>query len=151
MFSFSSSLLIDFFSHCIFTSSFCLRESQSDHRATSLVCFRCVTFCHQFGPKIQIKYIDTEKQLADILTKGSFTCDEWNHLLCLFNVDHFSSTVCSETMATISTRFRRRTSHSKIVTNDELLSKGAVERIILDFSKSGEEKLRKSRSLEFNG
>ena len=34
-------------------------------------------------PKIQIKYIDTKNQLADILTKGSFTRDEWNHLLCL--------------------------------------------------------------------
>ena len=33
--------------------------------------------------KIQIKYIDTKKQLADILTKGNFTRDEWNHLFCL--------------------------------------------------------------------
>ena len=49
--------------------------------------------------KIQIKYIDTENQLADILTKGNFTRDEWNHLLCLFNSSHFSSTVCSDTMA----------------------------------------------------
>ena len=29
-------------------------------------------------PKIQIKYIDTKNQLADILTKGN--CDERNHL-----------------------------------------------------------------------
>ena len=29
--------------------------------------------------KIQIKYIDARNQLADILTKGSFTRDEWNH------------------------------------------------------------------------
>ena len=50
-------------------------------------------------PKIQIKYIDTKNQLADILTKGSFTHDEWNHLLCLFNINHLSSTVCPETMA----------------------------------------------------
>ena len=49
--------------------------------------------------KIQIKYIDTKNQLADILTKGNFTRDEWNHLLCLFNISHFSSTVCSDTMA----------------------------------------------------
>ena len=47
-------------------------------------------------PKIQIKYIDTKNQLADILTKGNFTRDEWNHLLCLFNISHFSSTDCSE-------------------------------------------------------
>ena len=49
--------------------------------------------------KIQIKYIDTKNQLADILTKGNFTRDEWNHLLCLFNISHFSSTVCSEVMS----------------------------------------------------
>ena len=49
--------------------------------------------------KIQIKYIDTKNQLADILTKGNFTRDEWNHLLCLFNMSHFSSTDCSEVMS----------------------------------------------------
>ena len=42
-------------------------------------------------PKIQIKYIDTKNQLADILTKGNFKRYEWNHLLCLFNISHFSS------------------------------------------------------------
>ena len=42
-------------------------------------------------PKIQIKYINTKNQLADILTKGKFTRDEWKHLLCLFNISHFSS------------------------------------------------------------
>ena len=50
-------------------------------------------------PKIQIKYIDTKNQLADILTKGNFTRDEWNHLLTLFNISHFSSTICSAAMA----------------------------------------------------
>ena len=34
-----------------------------------------------------------------MLTKGNFTRDEWNHLLCLSNISHFSSTVCSEGMA----------------------------------------------------
>ena len=34
-----------------------------------------------------------------MLTKGNFTRDEWNHLLCLCNISHFSSTVCSEGMA----------------------------------------------------
>ena len=52
--------------------------------------------------KIQIEYIDTKNQLADILTKGNFTRDEWNHLLCLFNISHFcehhttSHVVCSQ-------------------------------------------------------
>ena len=49
--------------------------------------------------KIQIKYIDTKNQLADMLTKGKFTRDEWNHLLCLFNICHFSSAECSEVMS----------------------------------------------------
>ena len=49
--------------------------------------------------KIQIKYIDTKNQLADILTKGNFTRDEWNHLLSLFNISHFSPTVSSAAMA----------------------------------------------------
>ena len=52
-------------------------------------------------PKIQIKYIDAKNQLADILTKGNFTRDEWNHLLCLFNICHFSSINCSEVMSKI--------------------------------------------------
>ena len=50
-------------------------------------------------PKIQIKYIDTKNQLADILTEGNFTRDEWNHLLTLFNISHFSSTACIAAMA----------------------------------------------------
>ena len=49
--------------------------------------------------KIQIKYIDTKNQLVDILTKGNFTRDEWNHLLCLFSISHYSSTACSDTRA----------------------------------------------------
>ena len=40
-----------------------------------------------------------KNQLADMLTKGNFTRDEWNHLLCLFNISHFSSINCSEVMA----------------------------------------------------
>ena len=50
-------------------------------------------------PKIRIKYIDTKNQLADILTKENFTRDEWNHLLTLFNISHFSSTACIAAMA----------------------------------------------------
>ena len=50
-------------------------------------------------PKIQIKYTDTKNQLPDMLTKGNFTRDEWNHLLCLFNISQFISTVCSEVMS----------------------------------------------------
>ena len=47
-------------------------------------------------PKIQIWYIDTKHQLADILTKGNFTRDECHNLLHLFNIIHFSSTCCAQ-------------------------------------------------------
>ena len=50
-------------------------------------------------PKIQIHYIDTKNQLADKLTKGNVTRDEWKHLVCLFDISHFSSTNCSEVMS----------------------------------------------------
>ena len=50
-------------------------------------------------PKIQIKYIDTKNQLEEILTKENFTRDQWNHLLCLFNVSQFSFTNCLEVMS----------------------------------------------------
>ena len=40
-------------------------------------------------PKIQIKYVDTKNQPADILTEGSFSRDQWNHLVCLFNIMSF--------------------------------------------------------------
>ena len=58
--------------------------------------------------KIQIRYIDTKHQLADILTKSNITREEWNDLLHLFNIVHFSSTCfaknssltsCPKTMA----------------------------------------------------
>ena len=43
----------------------------------------------------QIKYVDAKNQLADIPNKGSFTRDEWNHLLCLFNILSNSVFSCS--------------------------------------------------------
>ena len=45
--------------------------------------------------KIHIKYVDTKNQLADIRTKGSFTLDDWNHLLRLFSKMNFSMFSCS--------------------------------------------------------
>ena len=41
--------------------------------------------------KIQIKDVDTKIQLADSLTQGSFSRDEWDHFLCLFNIMCFST------------------------------------------------------------
>ena len=62
-------------------------------------------------PKIKIKCIDTKNQLADMLTKGSFTRDEWNHLSCLFNVSHFSSAECSQVM---SKRTQKESSEERV-------------------------------------
>ena len=62
-------------------------------------------------PKIQIKYIDTKNQLADILTKGNFTRDDWNHLLYLFNISHFSSAECSEV---VSKRTQEESSEERV-------------------------------------
>ena len=53
-------------------------------------------------PKIQIRHIDSKHQLADILTKGEFTRDEWNHLFCLFNISHFRSLRCTKNFSLIS-------------------------------------------------
>ena len=70
----------------------CFQDPQS--------CAWLVIRSNQFGPtKLQIMYIHTKNQLADILTKGNFKRDERNHLLCLFNISQFSSTVCSEVMS----------------------------------------------------
>ena len=47
-------------------------------------------------PKIQIRYIDTKHQIAVIVTEGNFTRDEWNNLLYLFNISHFSLLCCAQ-------------------------------------------------------
>ena len=53
-------------------------------------------------PKIQIKYVDTKHQLADMLTKVNVTRDEWNNLLHLFNISHFSLLCCSQNFSLTS-------------------------------------------------
>ena len=53
-------------------------------------------------PKIQIRYIDSEHQIADILPKGNFTREEWNNLLHLLNISHFSSLRCTKNFSLIS-------------------------------------------------
>ena len=50
-------------------------------------------------PRSKSKILTPTNQLADMLTKGNFTRDEWNHLLCLINISHFSSAECSEVMS----------------------------------------------------
>ena len=45
--------------------------------------------------RVQIKCVGTKNQLADILAKGSFTRDQWNHVLCLLNSLNPSMLSCS--------------------------------------------------------
>ena len=93
-------------------------------------------------PKNQIKYIDTKNQLADILTKGCFTRNDWNHLLCLFNMSHFSSTVCFEVM---SKRTQQESGEDRVTAKSRpmmsLIFKGPLKSVIFCIRKPGKEKL----------
>ena len=73
-------------------------ETRFQNSLTELLLIGC-SIESIWTPKIQIKYIDTKNQLADISTKRSFTRDEWNHLLTLFNISHFNSNACIAAMA----------------------------------------------------
>ena len=46
-------------------------------------------------PKVQTKYVESKNQLADILTKGNFTRDEWNNLLPFFDIIKDTTVSCS--------------------------------------------------------
>ena len=50
-------------------------------------------------PRSRSNTLTPKTQLADIPPKRNFTRDEWNHLLCVFNISHFSSADCSEVMS----------------------------------------------------
>ena len=52
--------------------------------------------------RIQIRYIGTRHQLADILTNGNCTRDEWKKLLYWSNISHFSSTCCAKNFSLMS-------------------------------------------------
>ena len=78
--------------------------------------------------KIQIRLTDTKHQLADIMTEGNFTRDEWNNLLRLFNImdisqfafDHFSSISSSQTFfLTARARARNRSDRANRPTRKE--------------------------------
>ena len=70
------------------------------HEPTELLWIGCLTgLTGTF--KIQIRYIDTKHQLADLLTKGNFSRDEWNnrHLSSTCRTKNLSLTSCPKTMA----------------------------------------------------
>ena len=72
-------------------------------------------------PKIKIKYVDSEHQLTDMLTKGNFTRDECNNLLRLFNINHFGFLCCSQNFSltscteTMAKRMQERKREERIV------------------------------------
>ena len=65
--------------------------------------------------KIQIKYVDTKNQLADMVTKGSFTRDEWNRLLRLFNIMNFSMFSCRHFSNFLSDPIRKQSAPVKVL------------------------------------
>ena len=75
-----------------------MRHVSRTHR----VALDCLFDRINLDPKIQIRYIDSKHQIADILTKGNFTRDQWNNLLHLFNISHFSSLCCAKNFSLIS-------------------------------------------------
>ena len=111
------------------------------HSRTHRVALDCLFDRITLEPKFQIKYIDTINQLADMLTKRN------SHVMngiicCVFKINHFSSTICSET---IENRLQQESGEARATAKnknyDESNCKGAVERIILDLSEPGEEKI----------
>ena len=105
-------------------------------------------------PQIQIRYIDTKHQLADMLTKGNFTRDGWNNLIHLFNISHFSSLCCAQNFSLIGcpkTMAKRMQEH-RIVAK----SKPTATNLTLIVSTSsretwreGKKKFKTRRSVEF--
>ena len=67
-----------------------MRHVSRTHRVASDWLFDRINL----DPKIHMKYVDTKNQLADMLTKRSFTRDEWCHLLRMFNFVNLSIFSC---------------------------------------------------------
>ena len=67
------------------------KHSQRDMfpEPTELLLIGCLMESIWTHPRSKSNTVDTKNQLADKLTKGNFTSDAWNHLLCLFNVSQF--------------------------------------------------------------
>ena len=82
----------------------------------------------RLGPKIQIKYVNTKNQLADILTKGSFTRDERNQLLRLLNIMNFTQCFPAAILSNfLSGSIRERCAMSKRVPSESLHLKSPLD------------------------
>ena len=56
-----------------------MRHVSRTHRVALDLFFDIINF----DPKIQIRKVDSKNQLADFLTTGSFSKDEWNNVFRL--------------------------------------------------------------------
>ena len=78
-----------------------------------------------------------------MLTKGKFTRDEWNHLLNLLNIGHFSSAVCS---AALAKRIQQESGEERVRAKSRPMmkfdSEDAISRVVFNFVKLGEDMVR---------
>ena len=72
-----------------------MRHVSRTHR----VAFDCLFDRINLDPRTQMKYVDTNNKLANILTKVNFTRHKWNNLLHQVNISTFSSASCPEVMS----------------------------------------------------
>ena len=72
-----------------------MRHVSRTHR----VALGLVIRSNQFGPQDPNQIHQHQKPTRRHTDQGKFTRDEWNHLLCLFHISHFSSTEYSEVMS----------------------------------------------------
>ena len=79
--------------------------------------------------KIQIKYVDTKNQFADMLTKESFTRDEWNHLSRLINIMSFSLSCshCSNFLSDLMGKQSAMSKRGQEATSSEGVTDGETE------------------------
>ena len=85
-----------------------MRHVSRTHR----VALDCLFDRLNLGTKIQIKYVDTKTQFANMLNKGSFSRDEWNHHLRLFtilNLSMFLAAIFFQIESTVSKRVQEST------------------------------------------
>ena len=76
---------------------------------------------------IRVKHVNTQNQLADTLTEGSFVCDEWNELLQLFNIMDVS--LFSRNRSYSRTDDRRAMSKRQMPGKEETSRGGAKSRL----------------------
>ena len=70
-----------------------------------------------------------------MLTEGNFTRDEWNNLLHLFNISHFSSTCCTLNFSLIScSTIAKRIQEQKEEEEERVLSKSRLAAMNLSSS-----------------